>query len=416
MILFRLVRESLQFAIQAIVVNKLRTLLTLLGITIGIFSVISVLTAFDSLENSIKTNINSLGTRVIYIQKWPFGEVGEKYPWWQYWQRPQPTVFEMERLKRNSNTIEYAAFTFDVFRTVKYKSNNVESTDVLAVTQDFNQLRTFNFTEGRYFTFLESNGGQALAILGYDIYKNLFGDEPAVGKTIRISNFKAQVIGVLARNGDASFGGPNDDQVIVPVSFALKFAQTRSRGTNTTIMLEPYANINVAEMKDEVTGLMRSIRNLKPGQDNDFAINQVDILFDSLNKIFGVISIVGWIVGGFSLLVGGFGIANIMFVSVKERTSQIGIQKSLGAKNSFILQQFLFESIFLSILGGILGLIIVFLLSLLVKYGFHFDVILNIKNIGIGIGISVIIGILAGYLPAYSASRLNPIDAIRSSI
>ncbi|MFA8450217.1 MAG: ABC transporter permease [Bacteroidales bacterium] len=413
MIFFGLLRESFQFAYQALILNKLRTFLSLLGITIGIFSIISVLTSFDALEKSIRNNISSLGSDVLYIQKWPFGEVGQEYKWWQYYQRPQPTSREMSLLTRNSNTVGYAAFSFDVSRTVEFESNNLDNIDILCVSQDFNQIRSINIQRGRFFTPIESNGGQAVAVIGHNVYSNLFGTENPIGKDIKIAGYKVMVIGVMTPQGEGSFGGPGDDQVIVPSSFAQKFAQ--SRRINTSILVSPRQGISAEQMKDEVTGIFRSIRSLRPNQDNNFAINQVDILMKSLNKVFAVVGIVGWIVGGFSLIVGGFGIANIMFVSVKERTSQIGIQKSLGAKNNFILQQFLFESVFLSILGGILGLIIIFILSLIVRFGFDIPVGLSVKNISIGIGISLVIGVIAGYLPAYSASKLDPVEAIRQS-
>lgn len=414
MMLFRLLRESLRFAVQALILNKLRTFLSLLGITIGIFSIISVLTAFDALEAQIRKSISGLGSDVIYIQKFPFGQVGENYPWWRYLQRPQPRQQELSQLLRSSSTVEYGAFTFDVNRTVEYQSNNLDQVDILSVSQDFVNLRNFNLQEGRFFTPIESNGGQAVAVLGHNIAQNLFDQEEPVGKYIKIAGYRCRVIGVVEQRGDNTFSDPNDNQVIVPASFAQRFA--RSRWINTTILLSARKGVSVEQMKDEVTGLMRSIRHLRPGEDNNFSINQVDILEQNLNKVFGVIGIVGWVVGGFSLLVGGFGIANIMFVSVKERTSQIGIQKAIGAKNKFIMQQFLFESVFLSLIGGILGLLIVFLLGLLVTFAFDFQVILGLKNILIGIGVSCVIGVVAGYIPAYTASRLDPVDAMRSGM
>jgi putative ABC transport system permease protein len=412
MVIIKLLYESILFSVNALVVNKVRTLLSLLGITIGIFSIIAVFTVFDSLEKAIKSEINSLGSNVIFIQKWPWA-MGGDYPWWKYWQRPQPTIKEMEELQKRSNTVEASSFMFDVRRTVYYANNSMEGVPVVAVSHDYNKIMNFDLQEGRYFTFPESRTGKNVAIIGSDISEELYQGLDPVGRKIKIFGRKLNIIGVMKKEGESVFGDSRDNYILLPANYARSVVDARRIGT--TIIVKAKPNITNAQMKDELTGIMRSIRKLPPRAEDDFALNETDIINRSFEELFGVIAVVGWIIGGFSLLVGGFGISNIMFVSVKERTNQIGIQKSLGAKNYFILNQFLFEAIFLAILGGVFGLLIVYIMTFVFSSMFNFELVLTFKNIMIGIIVSGMIGLISGFIPAWSASRLNPVDAMRSN-
>ncbi len=399
-------------AYNSLVMNKVRTTLSLLGITIGIFSVISVFTVFDSLQNSIKNEINSLGNNVLFIQKWPWA-MGGSYPWWKYFQRPQPKLQEVKEIMKRSNTVDDAAFFFSVSRNVYFQDNSMQDIPVMAVSYHYPNVMPIDLQEGRFFTEIENNGGRNIAIIGADIASNLFPNQDAIGKKIKVFGRKLIVIGITKKKGEDVFGNSSDKVIIIPVNFARGVVD--SKNINATIVVKGRKYVTNEQMKDELTGIMRSIRKVKPRADDNFAINETDIISKGFDKLFAVIAMVGWIIGGFSLLVGGFGIANIMFVSVKERTNQIGIQKSLGAKNYFILLQFLFEAIFLALLGGIVGLLIVFGLTYLITSVVGFTLILSMNNIVLGVTVSGIIGLISGFLPAWSASRLDPVEAMRSS-
>ncbi|MCD4666163.1 MAG: ABC transporter permease [Bacteroidales bacterium] len=410
-IFIKLLRESFIFSFQSIIVNKVRTLLSLLGITIGIFSVISVLTIFDSMEIAIRSSIDELGDDVLYIQKWPW-VMDRESPWWKYLKRPEPTLNDLREIQHRSIAAEASAFMFETNRTIKYKNNNIEDVRIVAISYDFANAMPFDLTEGRYFTQLESNGGRNVAIVGKSIADKLFSGADPIGKQIRIFGSKLTIIGIMKKEGDDMFGNSPDEQVFMPVNFARNYIDIHD--VTTTIIIKAKKNVPNDELRDELVGIMRSVRKLKPKADDDFAINEISMFTQGFDEFFGVIAIVGWIVGGFSLLVGGFGIANIMFVSVKERTNQIGIQMSLGAKKFFILFQFLFEAVFLSLFGGIVGLLIIFIIVLL-SQNFPFTLQLTPGNIIIGISVSVFIGLIAGIVPSYMASRLDPVEAMRST-
>jgi putative ABC transport system permease protein len=410
-LILRLIRESYIFAFQAIIVNKVRTILSLLGITIGIFCVISVFTVFDSMENSIRKSIASLGSNVLYIQKWPWS-MGGDYPWWKYWQRPEASLEDMRELEKRSNLADNIAFMVQVNKTVKYQNNYVENIGVMGVSQDFDKVWKFELAEGRYFSLTESASGKNIAIIGADIANDLFREGDPVGKKIKIFGRNIEVVGVITKEGEDFFGNSNDKAVYLPVHYFKTLVELREIGSTIVVKAKPMVSND--ELRDELTGLMRSIRKQKPSAEDNFAINETDIISKGFDSLFAVIATVGWIIGGFSLLVGGFGIANIMFVSVKERTNIIGIQKALGAKNYFILLQFLFEAVFLSLIGGFFGLLIIFLLTIIVSNTTQFTLLLTQGNVILGIGVSAIIGLISGIIPAFTAAKLDPVEAMRS--
>ena len=413
LIFLRLFRESYLFAIQAIVVNKVRTILSLLGITIGIFCVISVFTVFDSMEAAIRKSIASLGSNVLYIQKWPWA-MGGDYPWWKYYQRPEATLEDQKEIEKRSSLTEYSAFFSQVNKTVKYRSNYVENVAIMGVSSDFDKVWKFEIASGRYFSINESATGRPIAIIGADLATGLFPNQEAIGQKLKIFGRNVEVIGVMKKEGEDFFGNSNDNVVYMPVNYFKTLISLKDMGTTIAVKAKPL--VSNEELKDELTGIMRSIRKIKPSAEDNFAINETDIIAKGFDSLFRVIAMVGWIIGGFSLLVGGFGIANIMFVSVKERTNIIGIQKALGAKNYFIMLQFLFEAIFLSIIGGIVGLLIILIMTLIISNTTSFHLILTQGNIFLGIGVSGIIGLISGFIPAFTASRLDPVEAMRTSM
>ncbi|WP_412468610.1 ABC transporter permease [Pedobacter sp. KLB.chiD] len=414
MIIFRLIGESFRFAFDALRQNKLRTMLSLLAITIGIFTIITVFSAVDTFRGKLQASVDKLGSNTIYIQKWPWS-FGDNYPWWKYMNRPQPSLRDFGSLRER---IEHAqGVTFEISssnRTIKYRSNSVEGITVWAASHDFNKTWNFELQDGRYFTENESRNGSPVCILGADVAEGLFDGDTPVGKQIQILGRRLTVVGVFKKEGEDMLGTSLDKNVNIPIAFAKGILDIQNERYGPQITVRGNDEVSLEEVESELRGLMRSIHRIKPGQEEDFALNKTTIISNQLDSMFKMVNIAGWVIGGFSILVGGFSIANIMFVSVKERTNIIGIQKSLGAKNYFILLQFIFESISLCILGGLLGLLLVFLLALAIGAATDFHIILGLNNIALGIGISIIIGTISGFWPAYSASKLDPVEAIRS--
>lgn len=392
--------------------NKLRTILSLLGITIGIMAIILVFTFVDSMENNIRTNIQSLGDNTVYIQKWPWA-TGNNYEWWKYWQRPDADLKDFKQVQQRSLTAEAVVFMASRTKTVEFGSNSAENVSVVAVTHDYDRIKSFDIVNGRYFTMDESGIGSNVCILGMAVAQGLFQENDPVGQSVQVMGRKLTVIGVFGVEGESVFGNSVDNQLLMPISFARQVMKLNGN-SNPLIMVKGKSGVEMEEMMDELRGIMRSIRRLKPKADDNFALNEISLLSNSLEQLFTIMNIAGTIIGGFSILVGGFGIANIMFVSVKERTHLIGIEKSLGAKNWFILMEFLSEAVFLCLMGGLAGLFIVYLLTFLASWALDVNIFLTWTNIAKGIMISVSIGIISGIFPAYMASKLSPVEAIRS--
>jgi putative ABC transport system permease protein len=405
-------RESFLFAFSSVAGNKLRTFLSLFGITIGIVSIISVFTVFDWMENGIRKNIESLGDNTIYIEKWPWTP-DPNIKWWDIMKWPPPSAEDYEAVVRRSKSARAVCFAVFSGETIKYRGNSVSDTYVTAATHDFENVRTLEIEKGRYFTQSESASGKAVAIIGAELASKLFDDIEPVGKEITVAGYKTQVIGVFRKEGKGGLSDSGmDETLLIPVNYSRQFVNFRNPFLNSDIMIRGKDGVSVQELSDEVVMILRAVRRIAPGKENTFSINQASQITSTLEPVFKGINVAGWIIGGFSILVGGFGIANIMFVSVRERTSIIGIQMALGAKRRWILLQFLTESVLLSITGGILGLMIVFLGTLFINYFFALDMFLTAGNIILAIVISGTIGIIAGFAPASAASRMNPVEAI----
>jgi putative ABC transport system permease protein len=412
--ILRLIFESFRFAWQALRANLLRTLLSLLGVTVGIFSIIGVLTMVDSLEANIRNSLSSIGENTVYVDKfpWVFGEEGNDYPWWKYFMRPRPKYSEFLYLKDRVKSTDAVTIMDWSVANAKYQSNSYDAL-VQGVTYDFNKITDVPIIEGRYFVEQETNSGKNVALLGAEIYETLFPNGDGIGKNIKIKGQKFMVIGTQEKKGKqlVDVGGNPDAKIYIPF---LKHKRMFSSGDlYGMIQLQALKGEGGMEnLEGEITGLMRTKRGLRPTEGDDFALNKPDAAANALSSVFDALRIGGYIIGAFALLIGGFGIANIMFVSVKERTNIIGIQKSLGAKNYFILFQFLFESVFLCILGGSIGLLLVYLISF-IDLG-NLDLILSSGNVVVGLFIASFIGILSGIIPASQAAALNPVIAIRS--
>jgi putative ABC transport system permease protein len=413
-VVFNQVTESASFAVEALRNNKLRTFLSTLGITIGIFCIIMVLTMVESLERNVQNSVESLGKDVVFIEKWPW-TFGPDYKWWKYMNRPNPKLSELKTLNEKASMADASALVVTLGNiTVKHESNSASGISVLGVSHNYDKIRSFNLIEGRYFTENESQNGIPVTVLGYAIAQTLFPTSSGIDKSIVLKGRKYRVVGVAEKEGESMLGNSMDNTMLLPAQNVSNYVRINSDRVNAQIQVKARNTIPLNLLEEELRGIMRAQRKLHPGEEENFALNKTTLIAEPLKQVFGVITFAGWIIGGFAMLVGGFGIANIMFVSVKERTNQIGIQKSLGAKNYFILIEFLVEAIILCLVGGAIGISFVWALSLVATYGLDFNIALSAGNIFTGIFVSVIIGLVSGFIPAYSASRLDPVVAIRS--
>jgi putative ABC transport system permease protein len=411
----RLLSESFAFAINALRNNKLRTLLSLLGVTIGIFSIIAVLAAVDSLDRKITNDLSGLDKNTIYLMKFSFGP--SDIPKWKREQFPNVKYDEYVYLKESmNNTAQLGYQIFTKSENIKYDSKVVSDVNMVPVSYEFIDIQGLEFEKGRFYTESEANSGAKVIVLGNDIATNLFDDINPIGKNVRVYGQRFTVIGVLAKKGASLFNNNNDTSAYIPVNFIRqKFGDNNTSLTNV-IVFKPNDGVDMEAYKAEISQKLRAFRGVKAGDIDNFFINVFSGFTDLIDGIIGSMKLGGWVISGFSLLVGGFGIANIMFVSVKERTHLIGIQKSLGAKNRFILFQFLFEAIILSVIGGIIGLLMVWGIAVGLTKALDFEFVLGMDNVLLGTGLAGVIGLISGILPAISASRLDPVEAIRTGM
>jgi putative ABC transport system permease protein len=408
--------ESLQSAYRTVTLNKLRTLLSLLGVTIGIFSIVSVLTVLDSMESNMKETMASFGNDVIVVEKWPWApESGTEFAWWEYLNRPVTTRREYDELKSRMNNIKSACFIGILQTDIEYLDNKAENLMLWGVSNEFEGIRSFDISQGRFLSSFEINAGKNICVIGNTIADELFQGHSPLGRTIRFKGKNATVVGVFAKEGKSLIaGGSLDNAVLIPVDFLATITDLSNDNSAPQIWVKPVEGITVDELKEELRLTMRSIRRLSPRVKDNFALNETSMMSGMIDQIFKVVNLAGWFIGIFAVLVGAFGIANIMFVSVKERTNIIGIQKALGAKSYYIILEVLYESVLLSFIGGVLGLLLIFAGTFIARAN-DFEIFLSAGNIFLGLFISTTVGLIAGLVPAITAARLNPVKAIAST-
>jgi putative ABC transport system permease protein len=423
-IILKIFWQSLVLSLQELRAAKLRSFLSLLGITIGILCIISVRTAVNSLEMNIQNSLASFGNDILYVQKWPWiWTDGNSYPWWKYLNRPATNRRELEQLNAKLKMAKATSLIYFAGGSTVIAGDKIaEGVNVNGVSYGYNQIKEMDFTQGRYFTPAESNNAQGVALLGSNVAESLFPNTSVIeGREIKIRGVKLTVIGVLKKEGDDLFGFTLDNNVLVPFSFMSMFVNMGGGGDDPLIAVVPKAGVPMEELKYEVKGAMRSIRRLSPFEEDNFAVNQVSVFTEGIKSIFSIVNLAGLFIGFFSVIVGAFGIANIMFVAVKERTHIIGIKKAIGAKKVYILLEFLLEAVVLCMLGGLMGLLVVVGLFAGLQYMVtnvwesDFKFYITAFNVGLGLSISIVVGILAGFIPAWFAANMKPIDAIRSN-
>jgi putative ABC transport system permease protein len=408
-------------SLSAIQQNKLRSVLSVLGITIGIYCIVAVYALVHSLEMNINQQFTKYGTNVLFVQKWPWDEFGGNYPWWKYLSRPvsSPTEANFLESKLSKDRAANVAYNFDRQEKVAANGVTLEGTTVVCVSHGYLEIQNLSVETGRLFTLEESSGGQPVAILGSTIAQQLFGGGNAVGSSIRIGNRVCRIIGVCAVEGTSIINNSRDERVFLPLKMGLGMYSFREND-NAQVMVQAKAGVDLDDLAVDVTQLMRQYRKLKPGKEANFAVNKMTMITDAVSQLFTQIKNIGIVIGGFAMIVGCFGVANIMFVSVKERTKEIGIQKALGAPHLFIQFQFLLEAIWLCIIGGVIGMFFVWLTFLGLNavlretMGEGFALVLSASDAQLGVWVSALVGVVAGFIPATQAARLNPVEAMRA--
>ncbi len=419
LLLPRIFIESVRQALRQLWGNKLRTTLSLLGITIGIWCVIMVFSSVDSLEANIKQSFEQLGDDVVYISTMPWGE-DPRENFWKYQRRPEPNFDDYLAIQKQAKTARFATFTVFIGPgNAEYSKSSASNVFFIGATEYYKDMFGLKFSKGRYFTPAEFYRGTNQVVIGYEVAQTLFRPtEDPIGKFIKVKGQKLQIIGVLEKEGKDLINPLDFDDVgIVPYNTARKYVNLNKAGFNrgrTSISVKAKDGVRLETLKAELTGVLRARRMLKPIEENNFELNTLSIVSQIFENIFGVIRFAGFFIGIFAIIVGGFSVANIMFVSVKERTRLIGIKKALGAKQYVILMEFLIESIILCLIGGVIGLALVVLAAKAATAIAEYEIFLSMNNALLGLGIATASGVVAGIIPAYQASKMVPVEAIRA--
>ncbi len=398
--------EGFRIALVAIGIHKLRSVLTTLGIIIGIVSVTAMFTTINGIERGFERSIEMLGTNVLYVQKWPWVSGSD---WWKYINRPNITQDLAEEIRKRSRYAEAVAAIAQTSRTVRYRDRTLSGVFVQGAEPDIVRVENISLTAGRYFTEQEYLGARQVCIIGADVAEGLFPVENPLGKIIRVGGHKCEVIGVLERQGKFLGLFSFDTQVHMPLTTFKKLFGLRNRSLTIEVRVPSAELMDAAE--DELEGILRIARGLDPMEENNFAINRQEVFRRQFDQIKMVIYTVGILLTGLSLLVGGIGVMNIMFVSVKERTREIGIRKAVGAPRRAILIQFLIEAVMICSIGGLIGILLSYGVTEIINR--FFTAYLSVGTVLLAFTITVLVGIVFGFIPAWQASRANPIDALR---
>ena len=411
---FEILYTTLKLALQELGKNKLRTFLSLFGVTIGIFCIIGVLSTVSSLERNIQDGVKSLGTNTIYIDKWDY-QGGAEYPWWKYVNRPSPKLIETKLIKEKIGGNINIVFNFTAQSFIENENTRLDGINYHGITEEFDKIQPIEIQYGRYLNQLEFAYGTPSVVIGYENAEKLFGNpERAVGKEVDLRNKKAIIVGVMKKQGKSFIESWQFDQSIILSYKFMKQMLFNERFNNPKIIVKGSENMSTDALKDELKGAMRSIHRLGPTQEDDFALNAISDFSKAVSSLFASVNLGGWMIGMLSLIVGAFGIANIMFVTVRERTPIIGLKKAIGAKKRTILMEFLLESALICIIGGIIGIVLVVVMAQVLTSVFDFKIYVSFNILTLAIGICVSIGVLAGIIPAMIAAKMDPVVAIRS--
>ncbi len=409
----RLLNDGLRFVFSYMRGNRLRTFLSLLGITIGIFTIVALLVVVYSLQSYITNEISQFGDNTVYVQKWAWGGRGE-YPWWVYASFPEPDYRDYQAIESNARQVATIGMSVFFSGVLRNRELTLDEADVAGLSKDLEGAFKVVIDKGRGFSASEYARGTNVCLLGSTLASQLFAGKNPVGHFITLKGYRTRVVGVVKEYGSSNFGNSPDERMFIPLQYARKFVDFRHASTLIAATGKP--GVPGEEVNDDIRRVLRASRRLSPTANDNFTLNRVDKLSDELGSLFSILTTAGWVIGAFSILIGGFGIANIMFVSVKERTRIIGIQKSLGAKKWFILFQYLFESIFLSVIGGMIGIGLVVLVAVLVNLGSSFVIAVGPQHVLIGLLLSAVIGTISGYIPAQQAASLDPVIAISTTV
>jgi putative ABC transport system permease protein len=400
--------EGMRISWNAILANKMRSTLTTLGIVIGIVTVTLMGSAINGLKTAFRQSISAIGSDVLFIEKYPWGPDEE---WWKMRNRRDILMEDARILARETTMARAVSIEAARNRSVTYKTRTARGVFTIGNTEESAMVRGLTIASGRFFSAGEVYGARPVCVLGAELARNLFGLEDPLGKKVKVNEVSFEVVGVLASLGQFLFGNL-DNQIILPIT---RFLTDVARDPDVFITVKVKDIRQMEEAKEELRGIMRKIRRIPPGRPDDFAINQQDIILNFFNRMIGTIATAGLFITGLSLFVGGIGIMNIMFVSVTERTREIGIRKAIGAKRRTILVQFLIEAILICVIGGILALLIAAPLNVGMSKATN-DFLPATMPPGlvlVALSVSVFTGLISGFLPAYRAAGLNPVDALR---